>query len=294
MIPVARADGATVYCPVDGMYSFYNSPYPGHRLSTGIDVYPDAGFGDVAPSPAWGEVEQVRKIRSPRGRGFEDPGYDIVTVLRSLENPERAIKLLHVEPVIGVGDEVGPGQALGTLLRSGYFGFGTSPHVHAEIREPSDPLRARGGLPLAGLLNVGDADPPEALSGVVTSCCPEFSTVRLEGVSEHGLPADVGGAPGLLDGGIPYYGWLGAHIGDEAPKGRVVKLLGKTIANITDVLGKVCLADCVEFTVKADDTAVLGLSLRLSPRRGAEVKLIPFRMGGLRLEVDSEVSISIR
>ncbi len=294
MKPVARTEGVTVYCPVDGMYSFYNSPYPGHRLSTGLDIYPNAGFGDVAPSPAWGEVEQIRKIRSPRGRGFEDPGYDVVTVLRSLENPRRAIKLLHVEPVIVVGDEVGPGQALGTLLRSGYFGFGTSPHVHAEIRDPSDPLRARGGFPLVRLLDVGDVDPPKLLLGVVTSCSAEFSTIRLEGVSEHGLPAEVGGVPGLLDGGIPYYGWLGAHIGEEAPEGRAVKLLGKTIANVTDIFKKVCLANCVEFTVEADDTDILGLSLRLSPRREAEVKLIPFRIGGLRLEEDSEVSISIR
>jgi len=293
VIPVARAERVTVSCPADGKYAFYNSPYPAHSLSTGIDIYPDVGFDEITPSPVSGVVELVRKVRSPKGRDFEDPGYDIVTLLKSLEDPRRVIKLLHVEPVMGSGDTVERGQDLGRLLRSGYYGFATSPHVHVEIRDPSDPLRVRGGHLLRRTLDIGAVEPIEALRGVVTRSIPEFSIVRLEGFSAYGLPADVGGVPGLLDGGIPYYGWLGAHIGDEPPINNAVTLLGKPVAHIKEVLEGVCIADCLDFTVRVDGYAILGLSLRLSPRKESEVKLIPLYRGALRLDIGAEVSLTI-
>jgi len=293
MIPVARAGGVTINCPADGKYAFYNSPYPAHHLSTGIDIYPKKEFDEVAPSPVDGVVELVRRVRSPRGRSFEDPGYDIVTLLRSLEDPRRVIKLLHIEPIIECGDSVVAGQELGRLLRSGYFGFGTSPHIHLEIRDPMDPLRAKGGYPVKRLMEVVDAEPAEELRGVVTRSIPEFSIIKLDGISSNGLPADVGGVPGLLDGGIPYYGWLGAHINEEPPTDNTVTLLKNPIAIIKNVLTKVCLADCLEFSVKVDGIAIQGISLHLSPRREVEVKLIPLRLGSLRLEEGVEVSLTI-
>ena len=293
MIPVARAGGVTINCPADGKYAFYNSPYPAHHLSTAIDIYPDVEFDEVAPSPVDGVVELVRRVRSPGGRVFEDPGYDVVTLLRSLEDPRRFIKLLHVEPINERGGKVMAGQELGRLLRSGYFGFGTSPHIHLEIRDPTDPLRARGGHPVERLMEVVDAEPAEELRGVVTRSIPEFSIIKLDGISSNGLPADVSGVPGLLDGGIPYYGWLGAHINGEAPTDNVVALLKKPVAIIKNVQTKVCLADCLEFSVKVDGTAIQGMSLHLSPRREVEVKLMPLRLGGLRLEEGAEVSLTI-
>ena len=293
MIPVATSAGVTVSCPMDGRYAFYNSPYPAHQLSTGIDIYPAREFDEMAPSPVRGEVELIRRVRSPKGRGFEDPGYDVVTVLRSLEDPTRVIKLLHVEPVMACGDTVETGQELGRLLRSGYYGFATSPHVHVEIRDPSDPLRVRGGHQLRRLLDIGEVEAVEELRGIVTRSTPEFSMVSLEGISANGLPADVGGIPGLLDGGIPYYGWLGAHIGDNPPRDDIITLLGKAIAKIREVHDGVCLADCLDFTVRVDGRAILGLSLRLSPRKEAELKLIPSTWGALKLVEGTEVSLSI-
>jgi len=293
MISVARAGGVTIHCPVDGKYAFYNSPYPAHHLSTAIDIYPNREFDEVAPSPVDGVVELVRRVRSPRGRSFEDPGYDIVTLLRSLEDPRRIIKLLHIEPVIECGDTVEAGQELGRLLRSGYFGFGTSPHIHLEIRDPSDPLRARGGHPVKRLMEVVDARPTDELRGVVTRSIPEFSIIKMDDISSNGLPANVGGVSGLLDGGIPYYGWLGAHVNDEPPTDNTVTLLKKPIAIIKNVLSNVCLADCLEFVVKVDGIAIQGISLHLSPRKEVEVKLIPLVLGSLKLEEDVEVSLTL-
>jgi hypothetical protein len=293
IIPVAKSEGVTISCPIDGNYSFYNSPYMAHRLSTGIDVYPARDFGETTPSPIGGEVTLVRRVKSPRGRGFKDPGYDVVTVLKSSENPLMVIKLLHVEPAFGPGDIVEPGLELGTLLRSGYFGFGTSPHIHVEVRDTSDPLRVRGGHHITRIPDIGDITPVEKLIGVVTRSTPEFSLVKLDGVMACGLPADVGGAQGILDGGIPYYGWLGAHVDKEPLKSERIKLAGKPIADIRAMTGNACLADCMDFKVKVDGINILGLSLRLSPRKEIEVKLIPLKLGGLKLEEGNKVTITI-
>ena len=290
---VATSEGVDIGCPEDGKYAFYNSPYTAHRLSTGIDIYPVAEFGETTPSPVTGEINLVRRVRCPRGRGFKDPGYDVVTGLKSSENPLMAIKLLHIDPVVGPGDTVEPGQELGRLLRSGYFGTGTSPHIHVEVRDMFDPLRVRGGHPIKRVHDIGYSTPPERLVGIVTRSIPEFSIVKLDGVAACGLPADVGGTSGILDGGIPYYGWLGAHFCEGPPDGKAIKLAGFPIADIVALTANTCLADCRDFKVKVDGTDILGLSLRLSPRNEPEVKLIPYRLGSLRLGQGDEVAITI-
>lgn len=293
MTHVATSKGVTIGCPEDGKYAFYNSPYTAHRLSNGIDVYPDGEFGGMAPSPVTGEIALVRRVRCPRGRRFKDQGYDVVTVLRSSENPKIAIKLLHIDPIVVPGETVELGQEIGTMLRSGYFGAGTSPHVHVEVRELSDPLRVRGGYAMKRIHDIGDATILEELNGTVMKCVPEFSIIKLEGVAACGLPADIGGASGILDGGIPYYGWLGAHFYGDPPAGEIIDLIGRPIADIRTLNENTCLADCRDFGVKVDGTKILGLSLRISPRRGTEVKLIPYKLGELDLSEGDNVKITI-
>ncbi len=293
MIPVASSEDVTVYCPEFGRYAFYNSPYPAHRLSIGVDVYPGVGFGDVAGSPVGGEVIQIRKVKAPRGRTFKDHGYDVVTVIRSSENPGRVVKTLHIEPVVECGDVLEPGQDLGVLIRSGYYGFSTAPHIHVEVRPPSDPLRVRGGSRLRRLLDVGSPEPLDELRGVVTRSRREYAVVKLEGVPAHGVPCTVGGAPGLLDGGIPYYGWLGVHMGSVAPRGDLVELCGKPIADVRSLRGNACIAECTDFSFRLDGVPI-GLSLYLYPRAEPEVLLIPMRPGGLELETSTEITIEIK
>lgn len=292
MIPVASSEDVTVYCPESGRYAFYNSPYPAHRLSTGVDIYPVVGFGEVAGSPVSGEVIQIRKVEAPRGRNFEDQGYDVVTVFKSLENPRVVIKTLHLEPVVECGDVLEVGQAMGVLIRSGYYGFSTAPHIHVEVRPPSDPLRVRGGFRMRRLLDVGSPEPLDELKGVVTGSTLGYTVAKLEGVPAHGVPCTVGGAPGLLDGGIPYYGWLGVHTGSVAPRGDIVELCGKPVAEVKSLRGRSCIAECTDFSFRLDGVPI-GLSLYLYPREEPEVLLIPMRLGGLELETSSEVTIEV-
>jgi len=290
-IPVASAEGVTIHCLEEGKFSFFNSPYPAHRLSTGMDVYPERGFGDAAPSPVHGEVTLIRKVRCPQSRSFRDHGYDVVLLLRSLENPEKVVKVLHVEPSVEPGDVLEPGQPLGTLIRSGFYGFATHPQLHVEVREPSDAIRARGGHSLCRLTEVTPGRAMDELVGTVTKSIPEYSLVRFKGAGPWGLTGSIDGAPVVLDGGIPYYGWLGAHF-DEAPCGDRIELCGVIIAEIREKRRRTCVADCTNFNFNIDGMPV-GLSIYLHPRADPKAVIILHRIGGLKLEEGEEVTINL-
>ena len=287
---MASAEGVTIHCLEEGKFSFFNSPYPAHRLSTGMDVYPERGFGDAAPSPVHGEVTLVRKVRCPQSRSFKDHGHDIVLLMRSLENPEKVVKMLHVEPSVEPGDVLEPGQPLGTLIRSGFYGFATHPHIHVEVRKPSDAIRARGGHHLCRLTEVTPGRVMDELVGTVTRSIPEYSIVRFRGAGPWGLTGSIGGVPVILDGGLPYYGWLGAHY-EEVPRGDKIELCGSIIAEIRERRERTCVADCADFSFSIDGMLV-GLSIYLHPRAAPEVVIIPHRIGVLKLEEGEEVAVN--
>lgn len=292
MVPVAVSEGVTIFCSRDGKFSFFNSPFPAHILSTGVDLYPKRNVGEMAPSPVEGRVLKIRKIKCPGGRGFRASGFDYLILLRSLENSERIVKILHVSPVIQCGEVVEAGQDMGRLLRSGYFNYWTEPHIHLEVRPPSDPLRARGGFTLNTLIGVDETAQVEELRGVVTENRPEYSLVNLDGGFVHGLPVDVGGERGLLDGGVPHYGFVGVHMRGASSQGSPVRLCGKPIATVKSVYGNTCLAECTGSRIRADGVTV-GLSLYLFPASKPEVKLVPPKLGALKLEESNEISLFI-
>jgi murein DD-endopeptidase MepM/ murein hydrolase activator NlpD len=292
MITIASAEEVTISIPEKGYFSFFNSPYPAHRLSSGVDIYPGGDFGEAAVSPVNGEVSLIRKVRAPKGRTFKDHGHDTVVLLTSDNNPERVIKVLHIEPTVSVGDRIKQGDALGTIIRSGYFGYSTRPHIHLEIRRKSDPLRARGGYVLNRLLDIDNDQQLENIEGVVVRSLPEYTVLRLDNEIRNGLPCTVGGEPGIIDGGIPYYGWLGVHTINEAPDRGIVRLCDEPIATVNGAQGRSCTALFSEFSIRVNGRRV-GLSLYLYPYTMQDILLIPLRPGKLSLEESSEIKVSI-
>ncbi len=278
MIPVAEAEGVQLCCPANGRYSFFNSPYPPHKLNSGVDLYPVEGFGGDALSPVDGEVVYLRQVKAPGGHGFEAADHDSVIVIRNKDNRDTVTKLLHADPLVEVGETVKTGGVIGTTIRSGYYGMGTSPHLHAEIRKPDDPIRARGGYTLKRVdQTVGE--PVSELSGEVIQVQSEFTFIRINSTS-IGLVGTVNGCPAILDGGIPYYRWMGAHLSIPPSEG-VISLMGKTIGTITEVFEGSCKADCADFSFFVKDMSLFGISLTLQPRKEALVKLYPRKMGSL-------------
>jgi hypothetical protein len=167
MIPVAIAGGITLYCPENGRYSFFNSPYPAHRLITGLDIYPNTTSSKCAPSPISGEILQIRHVKAPKGHGFKAPDHDTITIIGNKYSPERVVKVLHVDTGAKIGAIINTGDPLGPMIRSGYFGYQTPLHAHVEVRPADDPLRVKGGFPMDSLLNLEKLEVTKTLAGVV-------------------------------------------------------------------------------------------------------------------------------
>ncbi len=290
MLPVAGSDGVTIHCPADGRYAFYNSPYPAHRLMTGIDVYPEAVFGESAHSPVEGVVTLVRRVKAPTSHLFESSGYDTVTIIRSRETPGRVAKLLHVDTILDEGGHVDVGDDLGPLIRSGYFGYNTLPHVHLEVRSADDPLRVRGGRHIRSLLTPHGPTPSEEMKGVVIASRHEYSLVQLDHKAA-GTVADIGGASGILDGGVPLYGWFGAHTWHQ-PKTEEINLLGKQIGRITSVMEGTCIAQCTPFEIRLEGVPV-NVFFFLRPDGKPQVAATSVIKGRLQLELKSRVEFTI-
>ena len=292
MKPVASSQGINIYCPKNGRFSFFNSPYPAHHLYTGIDIYPDSKFGDTAPSPVMGKVTKIRRVKCPEGKMFESSIYDYAILLQSLENPERWIKILHVEPAVEVGETLEPGDDLGFLLRSGFFDFWTDPHIHVEVRKPLDPLRARGGFKIERSIRINSAEPVRELSGTVIESKPEYSLVSLKDASNQGVTVELNGQTGLLDAGVPHYGWIGIHVNADPPSSGVVRLCNRNIGTVRSVYSNMCLAKHYNPTFTLNGKPVR-LSLYVYPFSTPLVKIIPPRPGGLELKKLEEITVAI-
>jgi murein DD-endopeptidase MepM/ murein hydrolase activator NlpD len=271
MVPVAEAEGVKLNCPEKGRYAFFNSPFPAHQLNTGVDLYPSSEWGGEAFSPVDGEVEHIRIVKAPKGHGFEAADHDTVMVVRNKANPETVTKLLHADPLVEVGDAIRVGDVIGTTLRSGYYGRGTSAHFHAEIRTPEDAIRARGGFNLRRVDEIF-GKPQEELVGEVVVARPEYTMIRVS-ETNTGLVGSVEGAPAILDGGIPYYGWMGAHM-SKPPRAGEIQLLGKTVADITEAYEGACIGVCNGYNFSVDGEPIIGLALSLQPRSEALVKVL--------------------
>ena len=290
MIPVARSGGVNIYCPTDGRYAFYNSPYPAHRLMTGIDVYPNSTIDESMPSPINGEVIQVRRVKAPSGHGFKAPEFDVITIIRSRDDQLRIIKVLHVDTEIGEGESIQVGQSMGPLIRSGYFGYQTSLHAHIEVRPLGDPLRVRGGYPINSLFDLKNLKLTTAITGTVVTSRPGYAMIKLN-LDTPGIVADVGGTLGILDGGIPIYGWFGLHA-ENPIEGVSVKLLDKTIGRTTNVAPRTCVAECTDFKVMFGSASVDAFFMLL-PSGKPTIAMTSRRHEELNLSQGGEVSLAI-
>lgn len=289
--PIVESMGVRLYCPVDGMYAFFNSPFPAHKANTGVDIYPGEVFGETAPSPVGGEVVLIRRVKAPSGSGFMAADHDTVLLIRNEDNLDTVTKILHIDPLVEIGDMVQVGDPIGVTLRSGYYGWSTSPHIHAEIRSPTDPIRARGGYNL-NIVNLSIDEPLTEISGKVVHLQPEFAYIQLGAVGS-GLVGTVNGEPAILDGGIPYYGWLGAHM-ENAPESGTIELLGVPIADVTERFRHSCKGTSREYQFTVKDKPILGLSLTLTLTDEPLVKLIPVEKNGLNVEMDEWVEVKLK
>jgi len=203
VVLIAEVNGLKIESFNDYFISFLNSPFQAHRELKAVDIFPESRKTEDVRSPISGKIID-HKIHVMRKNGKKEH-------VLIIESGNYYIKILHVEPYISVGEEIKFGQIFGKLYISPYFRPWTDPHIHLEVRNKNDFLRARGGLklkipdcnPMGKTILTNDFEIKEsyALRRIIPVKCGNF----------YGA-----GDLGIIDGGYPHYKY-GLLIGSNDP-----------------------------------------------------------------------------
>lgn len=73
MREVGKAAGISLLAASDAYFSYFNSPYTGHKQGTAIDIYPQPQkWNCFVPSPVSGQISKIKKVKM--GKMKEVPG----------------------------------------------------------------------------------------------------------------------------------------------------------------------------------------------------------------------------
>jgi len=303
---VAHSGGITLTVPEDSMVSFHNSPYYSHNQGSAVDLYPsNREFGASALSPIDGIVRSIRRFKSPTPKRFETSPFEPLVLIENEDNPAILLKILHLNPSVQENELVYVGDHIGTYIRSGYFSRWTDPHIHIEIRHRSDPIRARGGLPIH-LLNNNTSKPPAfnqtcGMSGRFSLITDEYALVELNSSLPRlgyysGLAASLGDVHGILDCGIPHYRFGGLHLpsmfGVSSPS--ILKIDGNTIGRASRTIHTSVVFETFRTRIKVNGIPILGLSLGLQIRDSRTIKMIPIDPSSFPFVEGDNAEISIQ
>ena len=299
--PVAKGQNLIIHGYMDGFFSLSNSPFYGHHKFSAIDLYPNRGkYSDEVPSPVAGSVTALRKFSAPTSLYFERPKHEYVIVIANPEDSRLCYKILHADPCVSVGEKVEIGDNLGTFVKSGLFCFWTDPHIHVEIRDRTDPIRARGGYALQLITQRPHArkyhgcGSVDCISGRVIESKKEYVIIKpahdiistVNGYS--GIGVRIGHEFGILDGGIPHYGYGGVLVEDSAKVEQDAKVcLGVTeMGSVTRTFDSNYLQfQCDGLSLANDSIDFRGISSYLQFHRPEGITLVyrTFDDHGLRI-----------
>ena len=191
---IAIVEGFPLYVPKNAWWSFYNSPYPAHRLGTAVDVY----FPDEALFPfEEGRVVATRRVRTP---GYVPVREDYLTIVKV---DGFCLKVLHVKPKVVEGEHLTLGDPLGEMVVSGFFSPWSDRHAHFELRPCHDAYRARGAFLIHPIL----LELVPSLRGdelEVVECTENYCWARpLKTEGRSLTPLTSGGFS--IEGGLPHY-----------------------------------------------------------------------------------------
>ncbi|MEM2922016.1 MAG: M23 family metallopeptidase [Candidatus Bathyarchaeia archaeon] len=304
-IKVAESMGIPIYAEDGGFVSFFNSPYYSHMNFSAVDIYLGGKkFGEPAYSPAEGIVTLTRPFTPPNPKYFEGSSKDWITCIECSSNPTLWVRILHLKPTVNVGDKIRVGDVLGNYLRTGHFDFWTGPHIHVEVREPNNILRAKGAYPLKPVNNPSSVD--LGLGAINEENPIEPSTIEEDYILAKprlglwrvgnfwGLGCRVGGSFGVLDGGIPHYGYGGVHLTSTEGlcEGSPVMVGELKVGVVDKVFLNAARFRCLPIQVSFGEQRMKGLSLYLNLNRQGKLKVVPYKPGRIgREHLPSRVEI---
>ncbi len=303
LTPVALSGEVEIQTPAKGFVSFSNSPYYSHEHNEAVDLYPPIG-NVTAYSPIGGVVVGLHVVKSPRPRHFKAPETEHLVIVEPTRNKHMIARILHIDSSLSIGEKIRVGEPLGRMVRSGFFNFWTENHIHVELRSPTQPLRAKGSLLMAPLRRI------ENLEGVP---CDHRPLLRIEDSKScyvlarategeislgqfRGYGCEVNGNIGILDAGLPHYGFGGVLLGRDAKIriGDEVFFWGTTVGQIVAVSEGIASFRTYPLVIRSNGKRMRGLSLY--PWLGRPLlKLIPFEPSHESLVTgrDEEFSITL-
>lgn len=283
--------------------SLFNSPYYAHNHGIAADIYLGPGkFGAEAPCPSPGKVTSIRKVRAPIRKNFDAEETDYLIILESEENPNYLIKILHVNPKVKIGENLDVGDCMGTLIRSGFFNYWTDPHIHVEVRDPGDAVRAKGGYPihLLSLKKGGYSEPDNSFKCKVVNVLTDYAMVEpsrqviINMGMFYGFVTRLNNMLGLLDCGLPHYGFGGILLEkNDFDLGQKVFIGDLHIGNVIEKQRNMAAIKLESLSINCEETVLRGLSLYLNLKKPL-IKLIPKKRERLNLSEGEEILITIK
>jgi hypothetical protein len=213
---VGSAAGIDLFAPTDAYFSYFNSPYVGHKQGASIDIYPSHEEWDgPAYSPIAGQVIRIKKMKMGNERTFPSDEADFGIAIAPQGSID-IVRILHCVPEVNEGTTVEAGQRLGSLIRSRYFNYWTGPHYHIEIMNARDFNRSTKSYPLD--VELAPVQQVQQESGSELECLiTRVTDDVIMAVTDDSLKAISGDLVGhaaycgsdrgygILDAGVPHY-----------------------------------------------------------------------------------------
>ncbi len=313
---VATAHGVEINATEDlSGFSLFNSPYHSHKNLEAIDLIPNKNFGEEALSPVNGVVEKILKFKvksvslffkvmDVESTKFEAEEYEHVILIRSRENKKKIVKILHVKPTVKEGDRIYVNDPLGTLVRTKHYSFWAAPHLHVEVRNENDAIRARGACRLNinilglrienGITHNSIMKKRVRNSLKIVSKILEATDSYIEVESLYNgrfAQALVGGKPCILDCGIPHMGYGGVISIYNIKPNEDVYFNGIKIGKIVKSYGKIGIFDPT-IKIKVNNIPMRGISFILGLKNLKSTRIV-FKKRENLFEKNKKVEIEV-
>ncbi|MEM2146534.1 MAG: hypothetical protein QW279_14325, partial [Candidatus Jordarchaeaceae archaeon] len=193
------------------------------------------------------------------------------------------------------------GDCMGKLIRSGFFNFWTDPHIHVEVRDPADAIRARGSYPIH-LLSLEKGEHFESSNSFkckVIDVRTDYTIVEPNNKVNIkmgrfcGFAVKINSEFGLLDCGLPHYGFGGIILEKgDCNLGQKVFIGDLHIGDIVEKWKNLAVIKLKPLSINCDKNDLRGLSLYINLKKPL-IKLIPKRREKLNLIEGEEIIITI-
>jgi hypothetical protein len=289
---IIKMDSLRVSIPKTSHFSLGTSPYYAHQHGLAIDIYHNLTLKDYdVLSPISGKVLKIKTLAAPKPRFKDGIDVDYLILISNQSNSESVWKMMHVNPVVSVGEDVEMGDILGKTIRNGYFAYWSSPHLHLELRPSNNAIRARGGKEFS--LAIQNEIIPQQISEQeivneipieIKSVYPEIILANLPKRFYHnlyplyGVKATINNMECILDGGIPHYK-IGTVICQQeysSYKMNPVYLGSHKIGTLHEINGQFGFLKFGDTKFLLNDIEIRGISLYLA-NFNPQVKIIPYK-----------------